>query len=85
MPCYCYILECSDGSYYTGWAIDPARREKAHNAGRGAKYTRSRRPVHLVYTEEMPGRGEAMRREAQIKKMTREKKEKLIKQRMIKM
>ncbi len=78
MACFCYILECSDGSYYTGWAMDPARREKQHNAGRGAKYTRSRRPVRLVYMEELEDRGEAMRREAAIKKMTRERKERLI-------
>jgi putative endonuclease len=78
MHCYCYILECADGSYYTGWTVDPARRERQHNAGRGAKYTRSRRPVRLVYTEEMPDRGEAMRREAQIKRMPRERKERLI-------
>jgi putative endonuclease len=80
MPCYCYILECSDGTYYTGWTIDPTRREMHHNAGRGAKYTRSRRPVRLVYMEELPDRGSAMRREVQIKNMSRERKEKLIKQ-----
>jgi putative endonuclease len=80
MPCFCYILECSDGTYYTGWTTDPARRTKQHNAGCGAKYTRSHRPVRLVYVEELPDRGSAMRRELQIKRMKRESKEKLIDQ-----
>ena len=79
MPCYCYILECSDGTYYTGWTTDPVRREKSHNAGSGAKYTRSRRPVRLVYVEEQPDRSSAMQREARIKQMSRKAKEKLIK------
>lgn len=79
MPCFCYILECSDGSYYTGWTTDPERRTVQHNAGRGARYTRSHRPVHLVYVEELPDRGSAMRRELQIKRMNRKGKEKLIK------
>ncbi len=75
---FCYILECSDGTYYTGWTTDPQRRLRQHNAGRGAKYTRSRRPVRLVYVEEQPDRSSAMRREFQIKQMSREAKEKLI-------
>ncbi len=79
MPCYCYILECSDGSYYTGWTTDPQRRLRQHNAGRGAKYTRARRPVRLAYLEEQPDRGSAMRREYRIKRMSRERKEKLVK------
>ncbi len=79
MPCYCYILECSDGSYYTGWTTDPQRRLRQHNAGRGAKYTRARRPVRLVYVEEQPDRGSAMRREYRIKRMSRERKGKLVK------
>jgi len=79
MPCYCYILECSDGSYYTGWTTDPQRRLRQHNAGRGAKYTRARRPVRLAYVEEQPDRGSAMRREYRIKRMSRERKEKLVK------
>jgi putative endonuclease len=78
MPCFCYILECSDGTYYTGWTTDPIRRTKQHNAGRGAKYTRSHRPVRLVYIEELPDRGSAMRREVKIKRMGRKKKQKLI-------
>ena len=80
MPCFCYILECSDGTYYTGWTTNLTRRTMQHNAGRGAKYTRSHRPVRVVYVEELPDRGSAMRREVQIKRMSRERKERLIKQ-----
>ena len=75
---YCYIVECADGTYYTGWAIDPEKRVKIHNRGRGAKYTKMRLPVKLVYVEEQPDRVTAMKRERAIKKMTREKKQKLI-------
>ena len=78
MPCYCYIVECVDGTYYTGWAVDPDRRVAVHNKGRGAKYTRMRLPVKLVYIEELPDRKSAMKREIAIKKMTREKKRKLL-------
>ena len=78
MPFFCYILECSDGTFYTGWTTDPPRREKQHNAGRGAKYTRMRRPVKMIYIEEQPSRASAMKRERAIKKMTRERKRKLI-------
>jgi len=76
--CYCYIVECADGTYYTGWAIDPEKRVQVHNKGRGAKYTKMRLPVKLVYVEEQPDRITAMKRERAIKKMTREKKQKLI-------
>lgn len=76
-PCYCYIVECADGTYYTGWAVDPYKRLVVHNKGRGAKYTRMRVPVRLVYVEEQPDRTAAMKRERAIKKMTREKKQKL--------
>lgn len=79
MTCYCYIVECSDGTLYTGWTTDPERRVKTHNAGRGAKYTRTRRPVHLVYVEEQPDRTTAMKRERAIKALPREKKMKLAK------
>lgn len=75
---YVYILSCADGTYYTGWSNDPARREKVHNSGKGAKYTRSRLPVRLVYTEKLPDRISAMRREYAIKQMDRAGKEKLI-------
>lgn len=75
--CYCYIVKCADGTYYTGWAVDPEKRVKVHNSGRGAKYTKTRLPVRLVYVEEQPDRVTAMKRERAIKKMTREKKQKL--------
>jgi len=78
MPFFCYILECADGTFYTGWTTDPLRREKQHNAGRGAKYTRMRRPVKMVYTEELPDRTSAMKRERAIKAMKRERKMKLV-------
>ena len=78
MPFFCYILECSDGTFYTGWTTDPARRERQHNAGCGAKYTRMRRPVKLVYIEELSDRTSAMKRERAIKKMARVQKRKLI-------
>jgi putative endonuclease len=70
MICYCYILECADGTYYTGWTTDPRRREHQHNLGRGARYTRTRRPVRLVYLEEQPDRPAAMRRERRLKMLS---------------
>jgi len=78
MNCYCYIVECADGTYYTGWAVNPEKRVAVHNQGRGARYTRTRRPVKLVYIEELPDRASAMKREIAIKKMERERKRKLI-------
>lgn len=78
MSCYCYIVECADGTYYTGWTIDPERRLKTHNAGRGARYTRTRLPVKLVYLESQPDRSAAMKREKAIKAFPRDKKQKLI-------
>jgi putative endonuclease len=78
MAFYCYILECADRTFYTGWTTDPSRREKLHNTGRGAKYTRTRRPVKLVYVEQLSSRADAMKRERAIKRMTRERKQKLI-------
>jgi putative endonuclease len=78
MPFYCYILECSDGTFYTGWTTDPPRREKQHNAGTGARYTRVRRPVKLIYVEEQTDRTAAMKRELAIKRMPRGQKKKLI-------
>ena len=77
MPFYCYILECSDGTFYTGWTTDPPRRERQHNAGRGARYTRVRRPVKMIYVEELPDRCSAMKRELAIKRMGRAGKLKL--------
>jgi putative endonuclease len=78
MNFYCYILECADGTYYTGWTVNPEKRLAVHNKGRGARYTRTRCPVKLVYVEELPDRKAAMKREIAIKKMTRERKKKLI-------
>ena len=78
MSCYCYIVECADGTYYTGWALDPEKRVAVHNKGRGARYTRTRTPVKLVYVEELPDRTSAMKREIVIKRLKREGKGKLI-------
>ena len=80
MAFYCYILECSDGTFYTGWTTDPLRRERQHNAGRGARYTRTRRPVHLIYVEELPDKVAALKRELAIKAMPRERKARLAQQ-----
>ena len=73
-----YLLRCRDGSLYAGWTNDLAARVKAHNAGVGAKYTRSRRPVELVYFEEYETREEAMSREWHLKRLTRQEKLALI-------
>jgi putative endonuclease len=78
MPFYCYMLECADGSYYTGWTTDPQRRLRQHNAGRGARYTRMHRPVHLVYVEPQPDQSSAMRRELALKAMHHARKKALI-------
>ncbi len=78
MKNYTYIVQCNDGSLYTGWTNDLDRRIQAHNSGNGAKYTRSRLPVKLVYSEEHPTKEEAMSREFHIKKMTRDEKLALI-------
>lgn len=78
MPYFCYIVECADGSFYTGWTLDPARREQQHNAGTGATYTRLHRPVHLVYIEEVSDRSAAMKREVAIKRMDHTRKQSLI-------
>lgn len=77
---YTYILECKDGSFYTGWTNNLEKRIKDHNDGKGAKYTKSRRPVALLYYETFETKEEAMRREYAIKHMTRLEKEKLISQ-----
>lgn len=78
MICYCYILECADGTYYTGWTTDPERRVKQHNKGIGARYTKTRRPVKLIYLEEQPDKATALKRELAIKKMKRVQKSKLV-------
>ena len=75
---YTYILRCRDGTLYTGWTNDIEKRVKAHNEGKGAKYTKARLPVKLVYSEEFETKTEAMKREYAIKRMRREAKEKLI-------
>ena len=74
MGCWVYLLRCADGSLYTGWARDPEARLAVHNAGRGAKYTRSRLPVELVWREEQPDKSAALRREAAVKRLTRAQK-----------
>ena len=75
---YAYIVKCSDGTYYTGYTNDLEKRLLAHNAGKGAKYTRNRLPVEMVYFEEYEDKSEAMKREYAIKRLTRKQKEKLI-------
>lgn len=71
---YTYILECADGTLYTGWTNDIRKRLASHNAGKGGKYTRSRLPVTLVYAEEHEERKDAMRREVLIKQLSRQEK-----------
>jgi len=78
MPFFVYIVECADNTLYTGWTTDIARRLQAHNAGHGAKYTRSRRPVRMVYLEEVADQSEALKREYTIKQMRRSAKLRLI-------
>lgn len=74
---YTYILECKDGTLYTGWTNNLEKRVKDHNEGKGAKYTKARRPVSLVYYEEFESKEEAMKREYAIKQMSRSEKLKL--------
>lgn len=71
---YTYIVECSDGTLYTGYTNNIKKRMQAHNSNNGAKYTRGRTPVLLKYFEEFDNKSDAMKREAQIKKMRRVKK-----------
>ena len=78
MANYTYILRCADGTYYCGWTNNIEKRLASHNAGTGGKYTRSRRPVELVYLEEHATKEEAMSREWHIKQLTRPQKETLI-------
>ena len=75
---FTYIVRCSDGTLYAGWTNHLEKRMKAHNSGSGAKYTRMRRPVELVYYEEFETKEEAMRREYAIKQLSRQEKLKLI-------
>jgi putative endonuclease len=76
-----YMVRCADGTLYTGYARDPAHRVQVHNAGRGARYTASRRPVALVYAEACESRGAALKREYELKGLTRAAKEALLRQR----
>ena len=78
MNWYVYIIRCGDGTLYTGITDDVERRFAAHQAGRGAKYTRGRGPLELVYTEEVPDKSAALKREIQLKRLPREKKLRLI-------
>ena len=79
MPHFFYLARCSDRSLYSGTCIDVQSREDRHNAGKGAKYTRSRRRVRIVYTEKFGTLSDARKREAEVKRWTRERKEELIK------
>lgn len=75
---YAYIVKCADGTFYCGYTTDPLRREKEHNGAKGAKCTRSRRPVVLVYVEEFLSRSDAMKREAALKKLSHKQKQDII-------
>ncbi|WP_119317964.1 GIY-YIG nuclease family protein [Companilactobacillus formosensis] len=76
---YVYMLLCSDKTFYTGTSNNVEKRVKTHNAGKGAKYTKVRRPVQLMYTEELANKSAALKREIAIKKLTRQQKEQLLK------
>ena len=78
MANYTYLLRCADGTLYCGWTNDLEKRVAAHNAGAGAKYTKARRPVELAYYETFATKQEAMRREVEIKRLTRQEKLALI-------
>ncbi len=75
---FVYIVRCVDGTLYTGYALDPQEREKVHNSGRGAHYTACRRPVRLVYTESFDSKSAALKRECELKRWRRAKKEALV-------
>ena len=75
---FVYIVRCADGTLYTGYARDPQAREKVHNAGRGAKYTAARRPVSLVFVQRCRSRSTALRREHQLKQLSRAEKAALV-------
>ena len=74
MAAFVFMLRCKDGSLYTGWTNDLEHRLAMHSSGRGAKYTRGRGPLKLVYSEELPDKEAALRRECAIKKLRREQK-----------
>ncbi|MFW5963255.1 MAG: GIY-YIG nuclease family protein [Natronomonas sp.] len=75
---YVYVIECDDGSLYTGYTTDVQRRVREHDAGDGAKYTRGRTPVELVYTESFDSKSRAMSREYELKQLSRAEKERLV-------
>ncbi len=75
---YTYMVRCKDGSLYTGWTNNLEKRLQAHNEGSGAKYTKTRRPVELVYYEEYESKTQAMKREYEIKQLPKKKKEELL-------
>jgi len=75
---FVYMVRCADGTLYTGYARDPAARAQVHNRGRGARYTAGRRPVRLVYSESFASMGDALRRERELKRLRRSRKEALV-------
>lgn len=80
---YTYILRCADGTLYTGWTVDPIARLAAHNSGKGARYTRGRLPVEMVWCEKHEDNAAARSREAKIKRLTRAEKLELINEKSI--
>lgn len=78
MSWFVYMLRCGDGTLYTGATDDMPRRLAAHRAGKGAKYTRGRGPLELVYQEQVPDKSAALKREYQIKRLTKQEKEALL-------
>ena len=80
MSSYVYVLRCGDGSLYTGWTNDLKQRLAAHQSGKGAKYTRGRLPVEMVYSEELEDKSAALKRENELKKLKKAEKELLIQQ-----
>ena len=80
MSSYVYVLRCGDGSLYTGWTNDLTRRLAAHQSGKGAKYTKGRLPVEMVYSEELEDKSAALKRENALKKLKKAEKELLIQQ-----
>lgn len=78
MSFFVYLAQCADNTFYTGYTSNIEKREAVHNKGEGAKYTRARLPIKIIYSEEFSTKSEAMKREYEIKQLTREQKEKLI-------
>lgn len=76
---FVYVLECSDGSFYTGYSDDPKKRLLEHQLGKGGRYTRSHKPIRIVYQEQLPSKSEALKREFEIKSWSRKKKINLLK------